>query len=328
MKSPSLTFVCAYCRSLTPSLRAVCLAGLVMSVLFALSAPARCASIDWTTAVWPAGSLQETLIADDGTEVTFKFTSFGTERAPDNGGVPGALRSPSQDNVTHPDPASPFIQGPASGYSASLQWWMHVLDPLTPVNVAANFVRLEVSFDKVVEDVTYGIGDIDWGRFEGPTNGGGPSDALPAADDWQDVVPITAFNSVLGTQVGVNVGIVNGDPTVAEDTDGNIYQSANNAVVAYGIDGTAPSSTTRGNVTVTFDGPIDSFVIDYYSGSVADGLAASTLRNDAQTPEQDYQFIRLHDVSFVPEPSGFALALLAGLFGLFFGWRRVRRPAR
>ena len=180
-----------------------------------------------------------------------------------------------------------------SGLNDSLEFKMN--SPNT-----SNYVSLLVSFDTLVSDVSFTLGDIDHDHGA-----------------WQDIVVITGLLN--GMEVG-NVITSNLGAYVGRDTDGNDYLTKNNATL-YGIaNNNDKSGETYGNVDVMFSSTIDSFRIDYRPGHWHDGLPDFGPHNPSK------QFIRLGSLQFVPEPGSGILFGCAVLLPSMFR-RRGRKRA-
>ncbi len=159
---------------------------------------------------------------------------------------------------------------------------------------------LQVLFSKPVIDLTFSLGDIDDVRNVSPYDG------------WRDVVIVSGFDGAT-MQPGTTAGF---GPTVAPDTNGNLYAPiGSNAISLFGFR-SANSVTTEGNVNVSFAGPVTRLRIDYRPGlpmgAVSDGILGFGPSDTTS------QHIALHDMTFsaVPEPSSFLLlGLILGAAG-------------
>lgn len=156
------------------------------------------------------------------------------------------------------------------------------------------FVVIEVTFDELVQDVSFTLFDIDVGGSQGGGN-----------FSFVDQVTLTAIDENDNT---INPTTLTGSP--------------NNMVVGNVVTGTTgtPNSgpnSGQANATVTFDGPIKSFSFIYGNGpNVPVGPGFPT-----------EQAISLYDISFtpvIPEPEVYAAA--AFLFFCLTGhwWQRRR----
>lgn len=244
-------------------------------------------SIDWSNVTWTAGSLSNTYYSGD-TAVTFTFTDFGSSIVSGN----------------------PLLSSGVSGFDDVLQCRMDV--SATPEPPTQYFV-LTVTFSQPVKETSFSLADID---------AGGAADGNGLMPNWQDVVVVSAFlNTTEKTVSTTSVG-----SAVSVDSDGNDYSTSNNLTL-YADVGSVPSTgagNTNGNVAVLISGWIDKFTVAYYPGRNVGTVAADGVPLTGPT-DASSQFIRFHDVRFVPEPGGLVLFGVGLMLAGVWQRRRVRR---